>query len=97
MDKIVNKIILAKKNLRNKSKDYKKNFQNIENFIKKELEEIKKLKDKSEIIIPEISFKELSNNTSSVKKLIKKRGCIIIRDVFEDDKISELDKIFKLI
>ncbi len=92
MDKIVNKIILAKKNLRNKSKDYKKNFQNIENFIKKELEEIKKLKDKSEIIIPEISFKELSNNTSSVKKLIKKRGCIIIRDVFEDDKISELDK-----
>ena len=92
MNNIVDKIVLAKKFLREKSKDYKKNFQNIENFIKNELEEIKKLKNKSETIIPEINFKELSSDTSSIKKLINKRGCIIIRDVFEDDKISELDK-----
>ena len=37
MNNIVDKIVLAKKFLREKSKDYKKNFQNIENFIKNEL------------------------------------------------------------
>ena len=36
-------IIHSKKILRSKSKDYKKNFQTIENFIKQEVEEIEKL------------------------------------------------------
>ena len=88
----MDKIIQVKKILRKKSKNYNNNFQNIEDFIGKEVYEIKKLKQNSENIIPEISFDKLSNDTNSIEKLIKKRGCVIIRDVFDDNRVLELDK-----
>ncbi len=88
----MDKIIQVKKILRKKSKNYNNNFQNIEDFVKKEVYEIKKLKQNSENIIPEISFDKLSNDTNSIEKLIKKRGCVIIRDVFDDNRVLELDK-----
>jgi Protein of unknown function (DUF1479). len=88
----MDKIIQVKQILRKKSKNYNNNFQNIEDFVKKEVYEIKKLKQNSENIIPEISFDKLSNDTHSIEKLIKKRGCVIIRDVFDDNRVLELDK-----
>ena len=37
-------------------------------------------------------YTKAKSDLAEFKKLIKKRGCIIIRDVFNDDKISKLDK-----
>ena len=83
----------AKVMLRKKSKDYKKNFQKIEQFIKAEINEIKHLKQNKQQIIPEISFKDLNtNNNSKVIDQIKRRGCVVIRDVFEDNQISQWNK-----
>src|SRR6056300_1474106 len=83
----------AKVILRKKSKDYKKNFQKIEQFIKAEVNEIKHLKQNKQQIIPEISFKDLNtNNNSKVIHQIKRRGCVVIRDVFEDNQISQWNK-----
>ena len=83
----------AKVILRKKSKDYKKNFQKIEQFIKAEVNEIKHLKQNKQQIIPEISFKDLNtNNNSKVIDQIKRRGCVVIRDVFEDNQISQWNK-----
>lgn len=83
----------AKAMLRKKSKDYKKNFQKIEQFIEAEVNEIKHLKQNKQQIIPEISFKDLNtNNNSKVIDQIKKRGCVVIRDVFEDSQISQWNK-----
>ena len=93
----MDKIIQVKQILRKKSKNYNNNFQNIEDFIRKEVYEIKKLKQNSENIIPEISFDKLSNDTNSIEKLIKKRGCVIIRDVFDDNRVLELDKSLEII
>ena len=76
----------SKKRLKKKSKDFYKNFKNIENFIKREVHEIKVLKGKSESIIPEIRYNDLLATNEIVKKLIKKRGCVIIRNVFDKKK-----------
>ena len=89
--KVDHKIIPAKKKLRKLSKDFKQNFKNIENYIKKEIYKIKRLKKLSKNIIPEIKYKELLSPDLRINDQIKKRGCIIIRDVFDQKKIGKLN------
>ena len=62
--KVDHKIILAKKKLRKLSKNYKQNFKNIENYIKKEIYEIKRSNKLSNNIIPEIKYKDCLLYTS---------------------------------
>ena len=81
-----------KKNLRSKSKNYRENFSKIENFIKKEILEIESSKKNLENIIPEINFRDLSSNLSEFKSEVKKRGCIIIRDVFDDNLMHQMNR-----
>ena len=81
-----------KKILRNKSKNYRENFSKIENFIEKEIVQIENLKKSAENIIPEINFKDLSDNLSEFKNELKKRGCVIIRDVFDDTLMHQMNK-----
>ena len=81
-----------KKILRRKSKNYRENFSKIENFIEKEIVQIENLKKSAENIIPEINFKDLSDNLSEFKNELKKRGCVIIRDVFDDTLMHQMNK-----
>ena len=91
-DQFVDQIKFSKKKLKEKSNNYVQNFKNIERYIKEEIEEIEKLKNSSKSIIPEIYYSDLKNDFLEVKKNIHKRGCVIIRDVFEDDRINTLNK-----
>ena len=84
------KIVKAK--LRNYSSNIHDNFKNIENFIRKELKKIEKLKEESKPIIPEIKFKDIVNNDISSIDDILNKGCVIIRDVFEDSWIDKLNE-----
>ena len=86
---IENLIIKSKKKLRNLSNDFRKNFLNIEQFIKQEVKYIEQLKDKNKKIIPEISFRDLQKSDINLIDDIHHRGCVIIRDVFEDSKIND--------
>ena len=81
-----------KKILRSKSKNYRENFSKIENFIEKEIVQIENSKKSAENIIPEINFKDLSDNLYEFKNELKKRGCIIIRDVFDDTLMHQMNK-----
>jgi hypothetical protein len=81
-----------KKILRSKSKNYKENFSKIENFIEKEILQIENSKKSAKNIIPEINFKDLSDNLSEFKNELKKRGCVIIRDVFDDTLMHQMNK-----
>ena len=81
-----------KKILRSKSKNYKENFSKIENFIEKEIVQIENSKKSAKNIIPEINFKDLSDNLSEFKSELKKRGCVIIRDVFDDTLMHQMNK-----
>ena len=62
IDNINNLIIVEKKKLRKKSKDFIKNFKKIEKYIEKEVTEIENLKNSSNSIIPEIAFNQLNKN-----------------------------------
>ncbi|MDC0057602.1 DUF1479 domain-containing protein [Pelagibacteraceae bacterium] len=91
LDNIEEKIIKEKKYLRNKSKNYKDNFLKIQKFIEKEVLHIKELKKNNSSVIPEVFFNELATNSEKIINEVKKRGCVVIRDVFDDDKISEMN------
>ena len=87
---IQNKIISEKIKLKNKSKNYLSNFKNIEKYIKKEVELIKRFENS---IIPEIEFKNiLIENERTINEKVLKRGCVIIRNVFGDKKMKDLNK-----
>ena len=90
-DDFSRQIKLSKKILRNKSRDFVLNFKNIEEYIKKEIREIEKLKNLSKSVIPEISYNELELDNGRIIENIHKRGCVIIRDVFEDTRIKKLN------
>jgi len=81
----------VKEELRNCSINYRKNFTKIEKFIENEIHEILNLKENNKSIIPEISFNQIYQNKTKVIEDIKKRGCVIIRDVFEDKFIANLN------
>ena len=81
-----------KKELRNFSKNYIENFNKIEQFVKTEIDEILTLKRKNESIIPEISFNQIDQENIQEISNIKKRGCVIIRDVFDDKMIQNLNE-----
>ena len=91
LDNIEEKIIKEKIYLRNKSKNYKDNFLQIQKFIEKEVYNIEELKKNNSSIIPEVNFNELTTHLDKVINEVKKRGCVVIRDVFDDDNISEMN------
>ena len=80
-----------KSKLKDYSKDYKENFNQIEKYIKSEIDEISKLKALKKSIIPEISFNQINQRNTKFVESIKKRGCVIVRDVFENLTIERLN------
>ena len=87
---IQNRIISEKIKLRNKSKNFVNNFKKIEKYIQKEVAIIKESKDS---IIPEIEFEDISiKDQTKIKDKVFKRGCVIIRNVFDKKKVRELNE-----
>ena len=81
----------VKNYLKSLSKNYEENFLKIENFIKSEVDKIQKLKNSQKAVIPEIDFSRLDQSNIDFIENVKKRGCLIIRNVFEDKAIFELN------
>ena len=92
LENIEKKIIIEKENLKNKSKNYKQNFLIIKNYIENEILNIDKLKKSNLNIIPEVNSKDLTLNSKEVISEVKKRGCVVIRDVFDDHKMDKMNK-----
>ena len=90
LTEIQNKIISEKIKLRKKSKNVVNNFKKIEKYIQKEVAIIKESKDS---IIPEIEFEDISiKDQKKIKDKVFKRGCVIIRNVFDKKKVRELNE-----
>ena len=85
-------IIQEKKNLKSKSENYKENFLQIEKYITSEILKIEDLKKNNQNIIPEVKFDDLNLNLEELKLKVKKRGCVVIRDVFDDNLITQMNK-----
>ena len=84
-------IIKQKVKLKKLSHNYKINFENIEKKILIEVEEIEKLTTQNKKIIPEINYANIKNKliNNEIFDLVKKRGCVVIRNVFEKEKVIE--------
>ena len=85
-------IIQEKKNLKSKSENYKENFLQIEKYITSEILKIEDLKKNNQNIIPEVKFHDLNSNLEELKLEVKKRGCVVIRDLFDDNLITQMNK-----
>ena len=90
-NQIINKKISESKFfLRSLSLDYKNNFINIEKKITAEIEEIEYLIKNNKKIIPEIYYQQIVSNSidNNLVNLVKKRGCVIIRNVFDRKQVE---------
>ncbi len=87
------KIINSKKYLRSKSKNFRENFKKIQKYINKEVQEVETLIKNNSKIIPEINFNDLTLNLNKdIINSINLRGCVVIRDVFDDNQIQRWNK-----
>ena len=91
LENIEKKIIKEKLILKQKSKNYKDNFLKIEKFIEEEVLKIQSLKKTNSNIIPEINFHDLNNQSETIVNEVKKRGCVVIRNVFENDQMIKMN------
>ena len=84
-------IIKQKAKLKKLSYNYKINFKNIEKKILIDVEEIEKLTMQNKKIIPEIEYENIKNKSinDEIFDLVKKRGCVVIRNVFNKEKVVE--------
>ena len=90
LTEIQNKIISEKINLRKKSDNFVHNFKKIEKYIQKE---VKIIKESKSSVIPEIEFEEISiKDQTIIKDKVLKRGCVIIRNVFDKKKVKDLNE-----
>ena len=92
LDNIEEIIIQEKNNLKSKSKNYIENFLEIEKFITDEIINIEELNKNNKNIIPEVKFDDLKLHLNDLTSEVKKRGCVVIRDVFDDDLIIQMNK-----
>ena len=92
LDNIEEIIIQEKNNLKSKSKNYIENFFEIEKFITDEIINIEELNKNNKNIIPEVKFDDLKLNLKDLTLEVKKRGCVVIRDVFDDNLIIQMNK-----
>ena len=91
LEKIEKKIIKEKNFLREKSQNYNNNFLNIKKYIEKEIINIEELKKNNLNIIPEINLNDLESNSEKFITEVKNRGCVVIRDVFEDSMMKKMN------
>ena len=92
LDNLEEIIIHEKNNLKSKSKNYIENFLEIEKFITDEIISIEELNKNNKNIIPEVKFDDLKLNLKDLTLEVKKRGCVVIRDVFDDNLIIQMNK-----
>ena len=89
VDQIDEEIKKAKAEITDKGVDYKKAFQVMDAKIEQELQEIESLVAKGLSPIPEINFKDLSSANDDFANLVRKRGCVIVRNVFSEDRVNQ--------
>jgi len=89
VDQIDEEIKKAKAEIRVAGVDYHKAFQEMDAKIEKELQEIESLVAKGLSPIPEINFNDLSSADDDFANLVRKRGCVIVRNVFSKDRVDQ--------
>jgi len=91
IDNIEEAIVKTKKQLKQNLPDLKGIFKEVENYIAEEVSIIQTLVNEEKAVIPEISYEDIDEEDIDMETidLIKKRGCVVIRNVFSKSLIDE--------
>jgi hypothetical protein len=87
-------IIRAKQGLKRQDTNLANTFKELSDSLKQEIDEIKSLYDSGSPVIPEIDFNTLDQGgfDEDARALIKKRGCVIIRNTFPSAMARDWNK-----
>ena len=91
IDNIEEAIVKTKKQLKQNLPDLKGIFKEVESYIAEEVSIIQTLVNEEKAVIPEISYEDIDEEDIDMETidLIKKRGCVVIRNVFSKSLIDE--------
>lgn len=87
---IASTIRTAKQQIHEKGGNLTQAFKDMTSSIEAEIAEIKALKAQGKSIIPELDYQDVINDRVSTeqKDLIRKRGCVVIRNTFPDEQAT---------
>ena len=66
-------------------------FNQFDESVEQEIDELVALRDAGEAVIPEVKFSDIARAgfTDAEQKLIRKRGCVVVRGVIDEAQINE--------
>ena len=89
IDYLDEEIKIAKSELSGSAVDFKKAFDLMDNKIERDIHEIEEIVSRGESPIPEIIFHDLSSADNDFAERVRKRGCVIIRNVFSQSRVDQ--------
>ena len=94
IDNIEEAIVKTKKQLKQNLPDLIGIFQDVENYIAEEVSIIETAINEGKSVIPEVSYEDINAKNIDIETidLVKKRGCLVIRNVFSKSEIDEWNK-----
>ena len=82
-------IVASKRLLRAQIPDLKDRFDRLTEEIAQEVSDVKAQRDRAECPVPEVNFSALAQVSDAQKDAIRRRGCVVVRGVFEPQQINE--------
>jgi hypothetical protein len=83
------KIIEAKRKLRGQIHDMRKRFAAMQARVEAQIEQIVRERAQGKSPVPQIEFGELDRITEAQKAHIRQRGCLVVRNVFDDARVDD--------
>ncbi len=88
VDDIETEIRQAKNQIRSASGDLKQGFAALDSLIDKQIAEIEQIVADGGSPIPVTSLAELDTQDEAFHDLVRRRGCVIVRNVFSEDRVN---------
>ena len=89
IDNIENEIRQAKSQIRSAGGDLRKAFATIDSVIDEQIAEIEQIVAGGGSPIPVTSLAELDSQDKAFHDLVRRRGCVIVRNVFSEDRVND--------
>jgi hypothetical protein len=83
------RIIAAKRELRRRITDLPTRFAEMTARVERQIEEIVRERALGQDPVPQIEYSALDQVTEAQKQHIRQRGCLVIRNVFEDERVND--------
>jgi hypothetical protein len=89
--KLTETIVSAKRILRGQSLSYARAFAEVEDYVKREVDDVQDERARGKSVIPEINYGDITSGRVSDRQIqsIKQRGAVVVRRVFSQQQAGE--------